>query len=264
MRSLVRRGPRRRLGPVVVLVVALLDAGCAHRQLTVSTVLTANTHQQILFQMVLDNVAMFASQPDTLPWHIRVRDGTVQVQDQVGIGQQGGGFSTFSNGAFGIQTYGPQGARKVALQWGTDAVGDPVQLFALQTVYRRLLGLPPLPVPNFIAVAARSRGGGPPGGDADSDGTRNDNDMETRGGLNPTGAALWGEVPRGWFHVGRKHDVPKHASYVAHHDGVYVWVMPDGVGGLTRFTLLVLSIVKLTPTSDTGGGQSGLMFTPSG
>ena len=212
--------------------------------------------------MVLDNVAMFASQPDTLPWHIRVRDGTVQVQDQIGIGQQGGGFSTFSNGAFGIQTYGPQGARKVALQWGTDAVGDPVQLFALQTVYRR-----------FSACRrCRSRTsspwppvrGGPARRDADGDGTHNDNDMETRGGLNPTGAALWGEVPRGWFHVGRKHDVPKHASYVAHHDGVYVWVMPDGVGGLTRFTLLVLSIVKLTPTSDTGGGQSGLMFTPSG
>ncbi len=256
----------RRLALTIALILSLLGQGCAHKQLSVSTVLTANTHQTILFHMVLDNIAMFASEPETMPWHIRVRDGTVQVQDQVGIGQQGGGFSTFSNGRFGIQTYGPQGARKVALQWGTDAVGDPVQLFALQTAYRRLLGLPPLPVPNFIAEAARARratAGGVQGDEA-GNGIRNDNDIETRGGVMSMDAAFWGEVPRGWFCVGRKKDVPEDACYVGHHGATYVWVRPGGVGGLTRFTLLILSIVKLSAGGDGGGKEGGLMFTPSG
>ncbi len=111
------KAPRLSLGLVAVLILS--GPGCAHQQLSVSTVLTANTHQTILFHMVLDNIAMFASQPDTMPWHTRVRDGTVQVQDQIGIGQQGGGFSTFSNGRFGIQTYGPQGARKALTARGS-------------------------------------------------------------------------------------------------------------------------------------------------
>ena len=262
----VRDDDRRgRPGVVAALALALLAPGCAHKQLSVSTVLTANTHQTILFQMVLDNLAMFASRPDTLPWHVRVRDGTVQVQDQLGIGQQGGGFSTFANGRLGIQTYGPQGSRQVALQWGTDAVGDPVQLFALQTAYRRLLGLPPLPEPNYITEARSARRTGT--ASSDGDGGRNDNDPEMRSGVSSMDVALGGEITRGWYRVGRKHDVPKDACYVAHHGELYVWVMPEGVGGLTRFTLLILSIVKLTPSADGDGGGGGdgggLMVTPS-
>ena len=243
--------------------------GCAHKQLSVSTVLTANTHQTILFHMVLDNIAMFAVQPDTMPWHTRVRDGTVQVQDQLGIGQNGGGLTAFNGTRLGIDTYGlPQGSRKVALQWGTDAVGDPVQLFALQTVYRRLLGLPPLPAPNFIVEAQRARMSGA-GGSGSSGRALNDNDAETRSGLSSMEVAYTGEIVTGWFCVGRKRDVPRDAAFVGHHDGCYVWVMPEGVGGLTRYTLLVLSIVKLTAgdgdqQNDGQGGQHGLMFTPSG
>jgi hypothetical protein len=38
--------------------------------------------------------------------------------------------------------------------------------------------------------------------------------------------------------------------------------MPEGVGGLTRFTLLILSIVKLDSPEGGGGSEGGLMFTP--
>ncbi|QDV35833.1 hypothetical protein [Tautonia plasticadhaerens] len=253
------RSPRRRPRAVAVSALALLLAlvGCAHRQLTVSTVLTANSFQEIVFRMVLNNVAMFAAEPETLPWHVRVRDGTVQISDSLGIGQQGGGFSTFEGGGLGIETYGPQGSRKVALQWGTDAVGDPVQLYSLQTAYRRVLGLPPLPEPNFIAEAKRARSNRSGSGDDREPG---DFDPETRSDALSMDIAFEGEIPRGWFRIGTKKDVPKDACYVGRHGDTYAWVTPDGVGGLTRFTLLVLSIVKLDATGSEGGG--GLMFTP--
>lgn len=249
--------PRRHAFATILLGLLALGPGCAHRQLTVSTVLTANSFQTIIFQMVLNNIAMFAAEPQTMPWHVRVRDGTVQISDSLGIGQQGGGFISSEGGGLGIETYGPQGSRKVAQQWGTDAVGDPVQLYSLQTVYRRVLGLPPMPEPNFITEAKRIRSNRSGSGD---DRPPGDFDPETRSDELSMDIAFEGEVPRGWFRIGTKKDVPKDACYVGRHGDTYAWVTPDGVGGLTRFTLLVLSIVKLETTGGEGGG--GLMFTP--
>ena len=185
----------------------------------------------------------------------------MQITDRLGIGQQGGGFSTLDSGRLGIETYGPQGSRQVALQWGTDAVGDPIQLYALQSAYRRVLGLAPLPEPNFLAEARRVREAG--GGEGEDPEPLGDNDPETRDAVSSVEISRTGEVPLGWFGVGTKKDVPKGACHVGHHGATYVWVMPEGVGGLTRFTLLVLSIVKLE--SPEGGGRGGggdLMFTP--
>lgn len=55
------------------------------------------------------------------------------------------------------------------------------------------------------------------------------------------------EIPVNWFHVGRKHDVPKDAYYVGRYQDSYVWVCSDGLQELSNFTLKVLdfsSIIK--------------------
>src|SRR5262249_45495813 len=49
-------------------------------------------------------------------------------------------------------------------------------------------------------------------------------------------------IPRGWYCVGHKKDVPKRACYVAHCHDLYVWVMPEGLEGLTRFTMTVIDL----------------------
>jgi hypothetical protein len=48
--------------------------------------------------------------------------------------------------------------------------------------------------------------------------------------------------PPGWLGVGEKCDVPKNACYVGHYRHTYVWVTPDGIGGLTQVTLAILNI----------------------
>ncbi len=53
------------------------------------------------------------------------------------------------------------------------------------------------------------------------------------------------KIHPGWYHVGRKHDVPKDACYVGHYHDCYVWVCRDGVGDLTDFTLKILSFSSL-------------------
>lgn len=239
---------RRRWLLSVLLVCA---AGCTHCQLSRSTVRTASTINAIEYQMVLDNLALFSCNPAALPWHVRLADGTVQISDKATWGQSGG-FTTFGGSRFGIEQWGPGASRQISEQWGVDAVRDPVQLQALQVLYRRALGLPPLPEPNFIAAAKKARAKAAKAKQDDSDNG------------NGSGGATLGveeyEVPVGWFHVGSKHDVPKHACYVGNCGDCYVWVTPEGTEGLARFTLAVLAVVKLEV--GTAGRSQGLAFTP--
>jgi len=46
----------------------------------------------------------------------------------------------------------------------------------------------------------------------------------------------------GWLHAGTKRDVPRKACYVSHHGTVYVWVMPEGISGLSELALTILDI----------------------
>jgi hypothetical protein len=49
-------------------------------------------------------------------------------------------------------------------------------------------------------------------------------------------------VKPGWFAVGGKDDVPKHACYIGRYGNTYVWVLPENLEMLTRFTLAILDI----------------------
>jgi hypothetical protein len=49
-------------------------------------------------------------------------------------------------------------------------------------------------------------------------------------------------IKPGWFGVGQKRDVPKHACYVGRYCNTYVWVPPQNVELLTRLTLAILDI----------------------
>ena len=46
----------------------------------------------------------------------------------------------------------------------------------------------------------------------------------------------------GWYCIGRRGDVPRHARYVGHYGDTYVWVPPQNVEMLTRLTLAILDI----------------------
>jgi hypothetical protein len=227
----------------------------------------------IEYRMILDNLARASAQPDSLPWHVRIQDGTVQVGDEGGFGQAGG--FTGLGGNFGVEQFGPSASRSVTLQWGTDAVMDPVQLTDLHNLYRRALQLPPLPDPPFI-TAARVRqqakghdrdGGGKKSGDGGAKGGSiiglAAGEGDKSGGpvvASPDRPGLEFEVPVGWFCVGGKKDVPRDACYIGRYRDRYVWVTPEGLLGLNRFTLAVLSVVKLDP-DQWASGRGGLAVT---
>jgi hypothetical protein len=51
-----------------------------------------------------------------------------------------------------------------------------------------------------------------------------------------------GDPAFGWLKVGGKQDVPKHASYVGRYQQTRVWVVPEGIEGLSELTLAILDI----------------------
>lgn len=271
-------------------------AGCTHHQLDRSTVLATSTVMDIQYHIVLMNLAKLSCQPDALPSHADLADGVVQVNDRLGFGQAGGFTSFTGQYGFGLDQFGPSGYRQVSEQWGADATTDPQRLVDLQDLYRVALGLQPLPPPNAIAylreqqsearekntgtksqkengsaaaeeqsemihaLASVGSGGGasksPGGGGSGNSGSGSSGDSHRRV---PIEILLTDVPPPGWFHVGCKKDVPKNACYVGCHGSLYAWVMPEGVAGLSRFTVTVLSVIKLRPGE--GAKNGGLAVT---
>jgi hypothetical protein len=246
---------------LVSFLALLALCGCTHRQLERSMVNQASTVMDIEYQMVLDNIAMFECNPGALPWHVRIDDGVVQVNDSggvVGLGVQWGSSPNF--------TRGPQVTRSVTEQWGADAVTNPRIVKRLQDLYRQVIGLPPEPDPTFfqfvnqLRAELRADAGQdkpenatpqqeelPPGPIASDDQAHHGTGSNAvRANMLP-GQAIWQEVeiPVGWFHVGKKCDVPSNACYVGKHCDTYVWVMHDGLNGLSRFSLIVLAITDV-------------------
>ena len=70
------------------------------------------------------------------------------------------------------------------------------------------------------------------------------------------------EFGPGWFHVGRKRDVPKDACYVGHCGNVFVWVGPEGREELTEFTLTVMRISSLIKETQTLVSPGSVKFSP--
>ncbi len=264
----------RTLSAALILSCAALT-GCTHRQLTRSTVLTAGTVVDTQYHITLNNLARMSESPESLPSHIDLADGVVQISDHGSFGGSGG-LTTFGGTLLGIDQFGPSGGREVSEQWGADATTDPQHLNQLQAIYRAALGFTPLPVPNSIAYLSRADERESSKGKKDgSSATKQDNSASEGGDKSGGGSAGAGDghtvpthillsdvPPPGWYHFGCRRDVPKDACYVGHHGDRYVWVTADGVPQLARFTLCVLAVVKYEPGVAGGhGGKRGLAVT---
>jgi hypothetical protein len=62
-------------------------------------------------------------------------------------------------------------------------------------------------------------------------------------------------IQPGWYGEGKKHDVPKGVCFVGHHGDKYVWVTPEGMAGLNRFTLAILDFYNINNPSTTSSVQ---------
>jgi hypothetical protein len=123
------------LRAVLTLSAALwYSAGCTDIQLRRSTVRQASTLTELQYQVVLDNLAMFAADPNALPWHVALKTGAAQVTDTGTAGfllDIDGGVATHPN-IFG--------SRSVVEQWGTIPATDGTTLRLLRMAYQSAFG----------------------------------------------------------------------------------------------------------------------------
>jgi hypothetical protein len=146
-----------RFWPAIVAAALICGStGCLHNALERHTARAATTPMDIQYRIVLNNMARFTINPATLPGQSRIQDGTVQVGDDVGTGYYSGFTFTRADG-FGISQLGPVAHRTVTMEWGTDAVMNPIEVHDLRNLYRQALCLPPLPDPGHIARAREEK-----------------------------------------------------------------------------------------------------------
>jgi hypothetical protein len=205
-------------GTLVIAVTAIMVSGCTHLQLRRSTLKQQRTLADLNCQQVLDNVAQFVANPDSMPFFSYAATGSTQISDAGSATVN----LTWDPRTLVSEMLGITGSRTVVEGWGLSAINDPDRLYAMRCVYRMVVG------------AATS--------DCD--------DCVSRLGAffnNDFSKQAHCLIPMGWFQVGCKADVPRCACYVSHACGRYVWVTPEGLDGLTRLTLTILDIATVSP-----------------
>ncbi len=119
------------------------SSGCilTNWRLRQSVVHQGKTLTELQYQQVLDNIAMLSLDPDALPAHVNLRDGSAQIQDN-------GSILSPSN----LPTL--SASRTVVEQWSMIPVADDTTLRILKVAYRRSLGfqeVPDLDLANDVA-----------------------------------------------------------------------------------------------------------------
>ncbi|MEI8017215.1 MAG: hypothetical protein WCH39_03395 [Schlesneria sp.] len=207
--------------PLLILVVI---SGCrTHLALQDHTQQTAATLADLNYHQVLENVARFVCNSSTLPSVAVVNSGNVLVSDQgsfggvgtytptIGSFQQIGGFPIFN------MIVNPNVTHNLTENWTMTPVTDIEKVRRIRCAFQILVGGPQC--------------------------STCDDCLKTLEGFIPSEPEqLDCAIPTGWFFFGCKSDVPADACYVAHYQKTYVWVLPDGVDGLSRFTMTVLQL----------------------
>src|SRR5262249_12845382 len=203
---------------IPLLATLLATSGCqTHLALRDNTLRTAGTLTDLNYQQVLDNVALIVAHPSAMPSVAVINSGTVTVADQKTVNasttyvptetfsqQAGSGLPILS------LLFNPSGSRNVTENWSLTPVTDIDNLRRIRCAFQ-------------LVVLGRET--------TDCDSCL---DLLRRFYLGETNR-MDCMLPGGWFQTGCKKDVPKDACYVANCGATYVWVLPDGLEGLTRF-----------------------------
>jgi len=169
------------------------------------------------YKHILDNLAMMVRNPATVPNPVAINGGVVQISDN-GTGMASFIWNPLTKPGTPVQyLLGFTGSRTVSEQWSLTPLHNPEKLQLMRCAYQLLL---------------------------DSDLVyRDDTEQKLRAFLGDEEFAR--AIPKGWFGVGTKHQVPRDARFCGSYHDVYVWVTDDGLDGLSRFYLTILRIALL-------------------
>jgi hypothetical protein len=115
----------------IAVIAVLALCGCTQVQLQRHAVRQGATLPDLQYQQVLDNLAMFGCDPNSLAWHVKVTGGLVQVSDQ--------GNAAVVPSAVTSPFLAPNAglSRNVLGQWNVDAVTESDDLELLHLAYQK-------------------------------------------------------------------------------------------------------------------------------
>jgi hypothetical protein len=217
------------------IIGTVLLGGCrTHLSLRDNTLHTTGTLTDLNYQQVLDNLARFEMNPAALPSVAVINAGTVTVADQKSISanavvsptltaaqQIGSGLPILS------LLFNPSGSRNLTENWSLAPVTDVDNLRRIRCAFQMVVldGREASPCIDCKELLERFYMG-------------EQNDLSC-------------VIPTGWYHTGCRDQVPPCACYVGHYCDLWVWVMPEGLDGLTTFTMTVVDLATGKPHAPT-------------
>lgn len=208
-----------------VVVLTLVASGCTHVQLRRNSLGQAQAVHQLQQQQVLDNLAMFVANPDSVPYF------TIAGAGQSSVSDQGSASTTLNWLRAGFQSIGftVSGNRLMQENFTLAPLNDPDQLARMRCAYQTAVGYGGSPCINCCALQQQW-------GDKSWDGLPASTEC-------PDGCA----PQPGWYCVGCKGDVPSNACFVGCYGKTYIWVPASGTDEFARLTLQILDYATAVP-----------------
>jgi hypothetical protein len=234
--------------PVVLTIVfglLLISAGCTSVRLRKNTIAQANTLSDIYEQQVLDNLAMFIYDYNSLPHFAFPATGANSLADTVAAK----GILGWAKAGFNSASAELDGTRMATENWQLTAVVDPRILELMRCAYQIevapcLLGVKESTECPNCKKRFKVYYTGSPKGEFPQKDSAEDKGEVTSECLNPGKCC--------WFQVYCEKCLPKHheCCHIGHYCGVYVSV-PRGAGQeeLTKLTLVILDYAFNKPAS---------------
>jgi hypothetical protein len=233
----------RRYFPLLLALLTL--AGCMQSQLRKNSVGEAQVVAEMEQQQVLDNLAMFVCNYNSMPYFSYPNQTSTSMQDQASIAGTAvagrPGSSSFGV-PFMFNTLGLSGGDQRTAVEGlvVTPVNDPRRLEWMRCAYQ---------------LALRNCRGGEPSENCPDCQTRfavfytGDPNGNIRDKANGTVTSECLKTNFCWLHVGCKKCAPKPdaCNLVGSYCGVYVWVCPEGRDELTKLTMAILDYAVNNP-----------------
>ncbi len=214
-------------------VIALAAAsctctGCTMMSLERHTVGQIDSAIDLRYREMLDNLAIIADDPSTLPNYSSIFSGTPSVQDS-------GQVISTTTWPSSVRSQGlnPSFNRQVSENWTLDPIMVPEKLEAIRACCQWAIGGRAHVYESSLSLLIRPE-------DAPVGSERHFGVLEQLDAL-----------PPGWLGIGRRASVPKCARYKAHCGDTWVWVTPESMKGLTDFTLIIQNIARVQINSPT-------------
>ncbi len=242
--TFARHNVMARLPCLLCCCLVAMTTGCMHTQLRNNAANEAMTVGDLQTQQVLNNLAMFVYNYNSMPYFAFPNQGSAIITDQVSGGATAawgrpitsGASAPFKPAHFGDFLLSAMGLSTSAQRSSQESftmtpINDPRKLELMRCAYQIAVsncgyGTPPRSCPDCQARLNTFYTG-------DVDGKIS---QMTSGTI--TSECLKGPC---WFHVGCEKQVPDcPCILVGHYCGVYVWVLQDGRDELTKLTLAIL------------------------